>query len=100
MELLDDERIKKVREMARSGDAPSTMLRMIISALPSAREDQILVVRYFAAAFYFKDGQAHPIHGWFPVDSGQLEDSDVDRIMLRRMEQTREEWGRSSEVGV
>ena len=78
--------------MAHRGDSPSVMLHAIISHLSPAPADQLLLVRYFAAAFAFQDGQGHPIHGWFPDGTGELKDSDIDRIMSKRIQQARMEW--------
>jgi hypothetical protein len=33
-----------------------------------------------------------PIQGWFPDGTGGLKDSDIDRIMFKRIQQTRTEW--------
>jgi len=92
MEPLDSELVDRLRAMARREEQPSTMLHAIVSHLSPVAVDQLLLVRYFAAAFSFKDGQGHPIHGWFADGSGELKDSDIDRIMSKRMQQTRAEW--------
>jgi hypothetical protein len=92
MEFLDGELVTRLRAMAGKGDQPSAMLHAIVAHLSPARVDQLLLVRYFAAAFHFKDGQGHPIHGWFPDGTGELKDADIDRIMSKRIRQTRTEW--------
>jgi hypothetical protein len=99
MYSLDRELINNLRSMARRGDQPSAMLHAIVSHLTPAAADQLLLVRYFATAFSFQDGQGHPIHGWFPDGSGELKDSDIDRIMSRRIQQTRTEWDKPDPPG-
>jgi hypothetical protein len=84
--------VEKIRSMGRRGDCPSVILREIISHLSPAIADQFVLVRYFAEAFCFKDGEAHPIFGWFPGGICALTDADIDRIMSRRIEQTRMQW--------
>jgi hypothetical protein len=92
MVSLDSNLVETLRFMARRGDQPSALLRVIIAHLSPATTDQLLLVRYFAVAFSFRDGQGHPIHGWFPDCSGELKDADIDRIMSKRIQQTRMEW--------
>jgi hypothetical protein len=92
MASFDNDLVVKMRSMARSGDQPSVILREIISHLSPANTDPFVLTRYFAEAFCFKDGQAHPIHGWLPDCTGELKDTDIDRIMSKRIQQTRTEW--------
>jgi hypothetical protein len=96
---LDSELVNTLRVMARGGEQPSAMLRRIIAHLPPSdtaaelpTRDRFLLVDYFAAAFCFRDGQGHPIFGWFPDGRGDLNDADLDRVMSKRIEQTRREW--------
>src|SRR5437879_4084789 len=92
MDSLDSDLVNRLRSMAHRGDQPSAMLHAIVARLSPATADPLLLVRYFAAAFSFKDGQGHPIHGWFPDGSGELKDSDIDRILSKRIQGTRAEW--------
>jgi hypothetical protein len=92
MDSLDNELVEKVRSLTRRGDQPSALLRTIISYLSPATADRIVLVRYFAAAFAFTEGESYPIFGWFPDGSGELKDADIDRIMSKRIRQTRTEW--------
>jgi hypothetical protein len=92
MDSLDPELVDRLRAMARRGDTPSAMLRAAISHLSPAAVDRLLLVSYFSAAFSFRDGQGHPIFGWFPDGSGELKDPDIDRIMSRRIRQTQPAW--------
>src|SRR5437588_3651513 len=94
MDALDPTLVDNLRSMASKGAQPSAMLHAIISYLSPAPVDQLLLVRYFAEVFFFKDGQGHPIHGWFPDGTGELKDADVDRLMSKRIQQTRSEWDR------
>ncbi len=81
--------------MARNGDRPSAILRDIITQHLPAIADQFKLIRYFAEAFFFNDGQGKPIHGWLPDGTGELKDADIDRIMSKRIQQTRTEWDKS-----
>jgi hypothetical protein len=68
------------------------MLHAIVSHLAPATGDRLLLVNYFSDVFFFKDGQAYPIFGWIPDDSGELKDADIDRIISKRIQQTRTQW--------
>jgi hypothetical protein len=92
MVSFDSSLLDKIRTMARKGDRPSVILREIITQLSPANADQFVLIRYFAEAFSFKDGQGHPVHGWFPDGSGELKDADIDRIMSKRIQQNRPQW--------
>jgi hypothetical protein len=94
MDSLDTQLVYTLRSMARQGDQPSALLRMIIAHLAPVTVDRLLLVGYFSMAFSFIEGQGHPIFGWFPDGSGELKDSDIDRIMWKRIQQTRPEWDR------
>jgi len=84
--------------MAAEGEQPSAMLYAIIARLAMKTTDvmltadRVLLVDYFAAAFCFTEGQGYPIFGWFPNAQGELKDTDIDRIMSRRIQQTRAKW--------
>jgi hypothetical protein len=99
MDSLEPELIDRLRAMAGRGEHPSAMLRAIISHLAPATVDRLLLVSYFSTAFCFKDGQGHPIFGWFADGSGELKDSDINRLMTRRIQQTRAEWDRAAPAG-
>jgi hypothetical protein len=99
MTSLEGELIDNLRSMARQGKQPSAMLRAIVLQLSPRTVDQLLLVRYFATAFFFTDGQGHPIHGWFLDGSGELQDPDIDRIMSRRIQQTRTDWDKPDSLG-
>ena len=92
MDSLDPELVDRLRAMARRGEQPSAMLHAIVAHLSPATVDRLLLVSYFSTAFSFIDGQGHPIFGWFADGSGELKDSDIDRIMSRRVQQTRPAW--------
>ena len=92
MDSLDSNLVEKIRRMDRRGDRPSVMLHAIVSHLAPASVDRLLLVSYFSDVFLFKDGQAHPIFGWFPDGSGELKDADIDRIMSKRIQQNRTQW--------
>jgi hypothetical protein len=94
----EPELILALRTMAREGRKPSAMLHRLISHhamfgtdIPKA-VDRNLLVQYFAEAFCFADGEAYPIFGWLPESQGELKDSDIDRIMSKRIQRTRGEW--------
>jgi hypothetical protein len=67
------------------------MLHALLGCL-SPQSDGILLVRYFAAAFCFEDGQGTPIYGWCPTGPRELKDEDIDRLMSKRIQQTRAKW--------
>ena len=87
-----------LRGMAREGSKPSVMLHQLIShhatlvADSPKSVDRNLLVQYFTEAFCFADGEAYPIFGWLPESQGELKDSDIDRIMSKRIQRTRGEW--------
>jgi hypothetical protein len=68
------------------------MLREIIARLAPESPNRQSLVRYFTEAFCFGDGQAYPIFGWMPDGSGQLQDSDLDYLLAKRIAQTRHDW--------
>jgi hypothetical protein len=72
------------------------MLRTILSHHQPEGEhrtiDRNLLVQYFSEAFSFSDGQAYPLFGWLPNGQGELEDSDIDHLLSRRIHQTRHQW--------
>jgi hypothetical protein len=92
MIAFDANLVEKIRLMARRADRPSSILREITTQLSPTIADQFVLIRYFAEAFCFKDGQGHPIHGWSPDGSGELKDDDIDHIMAKRIQQTRTDW--------
>jgi hypothetical protein len=51
-----------------------------------------LLVSYLSHVFSSEDGQAHPIFGWFPDDSGELKHTDIDRITSKPIQRGRKEW--------
>jgi hypothetical protein len=63
-----------------------------------ATPDRQLLARYFTEAFCFTEGQAYPIFGWLPDNSGQLNDDDLDYVMAKRIRLTQSEW-ESTTVG-
>src|ERR1700730_5155826 len=84
--------VEMLRSMARRDEQPSVMLRTMVAQLGPEIADRPLLVMYISAAFYFTEGQGYPIFGWFPDGKGELKDSDIDRIMSKRIQETRAEW--------
>jgi hypothetical protein len=84
--------LEMLRSMARSGELPSVMLRAMVAQLGLESADRPLLVRYFSTAFCFADGQAYKIFGWFPDGTGALQDSGIDALLLKRIDETRAEW--------
>jgi hypothetical protein len=84
--------------MARNGEKPSDMLQMLISKLGlpivEGMVDRNVLVQHFADAFCFFDGEAYPIFGWFPSGAGELKDPNIDYLLTRRIQGTREQWDR------
>jgi hypothetical protein len=92
---LDSDLIEMLRSMARGGEQPSVMLRALVQRLGAEMVDRPLLVRYFSTAFCFTEGQGYKIFGWFPDGSGALQDSGLDRLLFRRIQETRAEWDNS-----
>src|SRR5438128_1151922 len=93
MKSVDEpELVHTLRRLARAETAPSTMLRQVISRLAPEPADRQDLVRFFAAAFCFSEGQAHPIFGWLPDGTGELQDADLDYLLKKRIQQTRAAW--------
>src|SRR5438309_8854070 len=84
--------VELLRFMARRGEQPSAMLRAIVAQLGSETADRPLLVRYFSAAFCFTEGQGYKIFDWFPDGSGALQDSGIDSLLAKRIQETRAEW--------
>ena len=84
--------VERLRAMARKGEQPSVMLRAIVAELGVETADRPLLVRYFTTAFCFTEGQAYKIFGWFPDGSGALQDSGIDDLLSKRIQETRSEW--------
>ena len=68
------------------------MLRALVAQLGPETADRPLLVRYFSAAFCFTEGQGYKIFGWFPDGTGALQDSDIDTLLSKRIQETRAEW--------
>jgi hypothetical protein len=68
------------------------MLRAVIAELGAETADRPLLVRYFSTAFCFTEGQGYKIFGWFPEGTGALNDSAIDSLLFKRIQETRAEW--------
>jgi hypothetical protein len=86
--------VEMLRSLARRGEQPSVMLRSVVAQLEPEMANRQHLVLYFSTAFCFKDGQAYKIFGWFPDGSGPLKDPDIDRLLFKRIQETRAEWDR------
>src|SRR5438309_11646036 len=84
--------VELLRFMARRGEQPSAMLRALVAQLGPDTADRPLLVRYFSTAFCFTEGQGYKIFGWFPDGTGALKDSGIDKLLFRRIQETRAEW--------
>jgi hypothetical protein len=94
------ELVLALRAMARQGSKPSEMVREILSHCKSEGEsvDRNLLVQYFSEAFCLSDGQAYPLFGWLPGGSGELQDSDIDELLGKRIQQAQGDWKQVSEM--
>jgi hypothetical protein len=96
---LKPEVISSLRSMVLAGRRPSEMLRMIISTNTPEKVnglmDRVIMVKYFSEAFCFDSNQASAIFGWLPDGTGHLNDTQVDHLLARRIEQTKKEWSES-----
>jgi hypothetical protein len=72
------------------------MLRAIISQSGSPALDRQALVRCFSEAFCLSEGQAYSIFGWFPDGTGKLADAELDYLLAKKIEQTRQEWALAS----
>jgi hypothetical protein len=88
--------VELLRAMARKGEQPSVMLRAIIAQLGPETADRPLLVRYFSTAFCFNEGQGYKIFGWFPDGTGALQDSGIDSLLFKRIQETRAEWDKTA----
>jgi len=68
------------------------MLRVVVAELGPETADRPLLVRYFSTAFCFTDGQGYKIFGWFPDGTGALNDSGIDALLFKRIQETRACW--------
>lgn len=84
--------VEMLRSMARRGEQPSVMLRVIVAELGPETANRPLLVRYFSTAFCFTEGQGYKIFGWFPDGTGALKDSGIDTLLFKRIQETRTEW--------
>jgi hypothetical protein len=92
--------VEMLRSMARRGEQPSVMMRALIAQLGPQTDERPLLVRYFSTAFCFTQGQGYKIFGWFPDGTGELKDSDVDRLLFGRIQETRTEWDKPDSTPV
>jgi hypothetical protein len=85
-----------LRSMARNGVTPAEMLRVLATSLAdesvTGTIDRPLLIRYFSEAFCFHDCEAHPIGGWLPDGMGELKDENIDILLGKRIEKTKDEW--------
>jgi hypothetical protein len=92
MMCLRSDLVEMLRCVARSGEQPSVMLREIVAQLGPETAHRPLLVRYFSTAFCFTEGQGYKIFGWFPDGTGALQDSGIDSLLFKRIQETRAEW--------
>ena len=89
-------RQESLRFMARNGERPSAMLRMLMAELELPVVDGMVdrnpLVEHFSEAFCFSDGEAYAIFGWFPGGGGELKDENIDYLLTSRIEKTTSEW--------
>ena len=88
--------IEMLRGMARRGEKPSVMLRALLAELGSDMGDRPLLMRYISTAFCFIEGQGYKTFSWFPDGTWALQDADIDRIFLPRIQRTQTEWDKES----
>ena len=91
--------LETLRSMARRGESPSAMLRELVAQLGLETAARPLLVRYFSTAFCFTEGQGYKIFSWFPDGTGALQDSGIDQLLLRRIDETRTEWDMPGKKG-
>jgi hypothetical protein len=84
-----------LRSMALDDRRPSEMLRTILSHHPGEVLDRNFFYQYFAEAFGFTEGEASPLFGWLPDGTGELQDSNIDYLMTKRIQKTRSVWERA-----
>jgi hypothetical protein len=96
MILVREELLHSLRSQARRGLTPSQMLRGLISSLSPDTPDRQALIRYFTAAFCFKEGEAYPIFGWSPDGTAYLTDSALDYVLTTRIAQTQADWDEHS----
>ena len=84
--------IDELRSMAVNDCKPSEMLRTIISRHPAELLDRNLFYQYFIETFCFSEGEASPLFGWLPDGAGELNDSDIDYLMAKRIEKNKSAW--------
>lgn len=71
------------------------MLRAMVTQLGTETAERPLLVRYISTAFRFTEGQGYKIFGWFPDGTGALNDSDIDGLLSKRIQETRAEWDKA-----
>jgi hypothetical protein len=98
MIYLRSDLIEILRSLARKGEQPSIMLRALIAQLGQETAERPLLVRFFSTAFCFTEGQGYKIFGWFPDSTGALNDSGIDSLLFKRIQETRAEWDKSGSV--
>lgn len=81
-----------LRSMALAGRDPSEMLRTIIRYHTDEALDRNIFYQYFAEAFCFSEGEASPLFGWLPDGTGELQDSNIDYLMTKRIRKNKDVW--------
>ncbi len=89
---IQTEVVDTLRSMALNGSKPSEMLRKIITYHPSEMLERSVFARYFKEAFCFLEGEYSPIHGWLPDGTGELNDSNIDYLMTKRIQKNKSVW--------
>jgi hypothetical protein len=78
--------------MALAACKPSEMRRMVISRHTSDMLDKNAFYQYFIEAICFSEGEASPLFGWLPNGTGELQDSNIDYLMTRRIQKNKGIW--------
>jgi hypothetical protein len=92
MEALEPSLSRTLRSFAREGVSPSRMLREVVRQLGQDLADRPFLVRLLSTAFQFEEGEGHVIFGWLPDGTGELNDTQIDYHLSKRIQATRPRW--------
>ena len=92
MESLELDLSHTLRAFAREGMPPSQMLREVVQRVGQDRADRQFLVRLISSAFQFVEGEGYVVFGWFPDETGELSDRQLDYHLSKRIQAARSRW--------
>ncbi len=89
---VDQRLILRLRDLAGQGASVRVMIGEIRASLTTDDGLALVADRYFTQAFLLKLGDVRPIEGCACLGGKVYSDEAIDRLMLPRIESTRDLW--------